>query len=380
MSYSSTDMNTDSQTSTSSPSSSVTDGSGGGLITKTTVYLASSDMNTDGNTAVGASVTGLIEQADGSAMPGSAQIKDGGTVVAEAESSGQFTVAGPPAASVLNGANRSGSTQRDFVYDIDLDGINVVRTGIGTGLDLGKVRYGEVAGKVLDFEGAAVGGVGISASGSSATSDSDGSYSFNAPGGTQVTLGALGTTVDLTPSAGTTVTQDFQYAGLRVTVTAPNGEGVSGGLIEYPPGERGVSTNDEGTGQLVRVNPSQTATLTVLNGGVERQVTSNGQGQNKVVNITLGAGFSGSAVDAQTGDPVQRCDCRAVKPGSEAVGATKGDGTYAMGLPASGEITVVLAQSDTRYQASEVTLDLSNGETAVEDFALERAQNIGQSN
>jgi len=335
----------------------------------------SSGLNQDRKSS-GLGVEGLVEQSDGSSMPGVAVFKEDGRVISESASTGQFRVTAPPPSSVEAGENKTSSTTLDFVYDINLDGINVVRNDISTSTDIGKVIYGEINGTVTDFNGKPVEGIAISGSGASSTSDSNGRYEFNAPGGSNVTLSAIGTSFDVSVTGGSSTTQNIQHSGIKVDVRLPTGDTVNGAKVVSDVTTDSGKTNARGVEQLVRADINSSGTVSIFDGAIEKSITTSGQGQNLVVKLTLGVGAKGKTIDAKAGRPPVNVDVSLISD-DEYTAETKSNGTFAVGSVSAGSITLEIGSSDRRYKTKTITANLDDGEVITEDVELERELSAG---
>lgn len=351
------------------------DGDGGGLITKIFGYSSSSNSLYD--TGTGISVSGIVQKSDGTAMPGTAVVFEDGEARSGGNVSGQFRVSVPPQESALSGEDRTGSPKIDFVYDIDPDGISILREDIGSGLDIGKVVYGSIEGKVTDVVGDPVEeDPVVSETGEEALTGPNGNYSFNAPGGSEVSLAAAGTTGTVETLGGQSSTLDFQYSGLELTLQLPTGDGIPDADVTFQGSDENITTDQFGVALFKRAEVQFSGNLVVYGGDIVREVSSSTGGTIATVEIESGSGFKGSVRDSETGETIGGIDVR-VDGGDFGIQKVRPDGSFVSASQSAGVLTLSISREDRRYQRVDIEEQVQEGEVKDVEVEVERKENIG---
>lgn len=368
--YNSSGMHTDSDQSLSSPASGVTSGEGGDLITGATGYIADNRMKTDSTTRLGVHVFGAVQAADGSPLSGDAQIEIGGSAYATKSISGSFTVSGRPPDGVEQGEDFATNTY-DFRFRPAVTGLDVFTSDVSLSYDAGLIKYGAVAGTVTDYGGDPIEGEAVFGEGAGAKTDANGYYNIAAPGGTTVTLNAIGTSTEETPTGGSTLTVDFQTSRIEIDVVNPDLDPVVGTTVQI--GQETYETDQKGR---VVLDPAYIVVHDVLvSGETAFQVDVNQQGtlfQQRVGDANK-AGVSLVLIDKGTGEPIRALPGKFSTRSLRAKSAT--NGRLNLYTPDTGDLTLVLAE-DKRYKSKQYDLSLSEGQVASARVEMERQPQV----
>jgi hypothetical protein len=325
---------------------------------------------------LGVFATGLVLTADGAPMPGAARIEKDGKAVESVDTSGQFTATTTPQQGVVNGEN-AGSEEYDFRFDIDLEGIDLFKTGIYSGRDIGTIQYGDMEGKITDYNGDPIPNESVTGKGGGgASTDDEGFYTFRAPGGTDVTVSSLSGEVDKTrtvPGA-SALTVDWQFAGVTAKASLPDGTTVPNAPVEISSREGNARTDEGGENQYVAVPPETEVTVTYLD-TYEETVTTADEGQNVVAPMELGAGCKGTIV-SERGVKVENVDVYMDVEGVP-IAYSRDTGRFAIGVADPGNLYVVCSDEDRRYERADKELDLSQDDVVEVNFRLVDSTAVG---
>lgn len=348
-----------------------------GVSSATNGYSSPGSSQLSNEKPAGIFTEGSFQKANGEPMPGNAIIEVDGEKAASKSVSGTFIMSTNTVPNGVTAGPDDGLETIDFRFEPDIAALDFTQDNIGIITDVGSSQYGGVTGTVTDFNGDTVEGVSVTGSGAGTKTASDGTYSLEGPDGTAITLTSLGGhTKDVTLSGGTTTTVDWQYAGVQVSVKLPDGTVVVDGPVEVPASEEvKQQTGDDGQVQFLRVTPETETTVTVLE-NITREITTNAEGVNKVIQIASGVGITGRCTDAQTGDPAQGVDVKIVSSDDdETKSFVPSDGRFAVGAGFTGTIELRVADQDRRFTAFTTEFDVVSGDTESRDMALERSIN-----
>lgn len=356
--------------SVSQPDSGVESGSGGEFIDKT--YWSESGSNGFRTETLGINASGGALAADGSALSGKAQIIINDSVSSSKAVKGPFRISSPPPPGVESGTD-STSPEVDFKFIPSSSGISKLDTDVGLSYDAGTFQYGEVTGKVTDYEGSPISGAAVFGEGQGTSTNPKGKYSIAAPGGTTVNLESLNRTVTdtITPNGGQSVTVNFQFSRLVIKVVDPELNPMVGTPVKIN-GDN-YETNDDGIVTLDRAG-IKTHNV-VIDGDEEISPTIGSQGV--LVEEQFGDSLSGYRValsESETDLPIQ-----GTTVGFKDVGVssqTDNNGRASAIVDVEGEREVELGRSDRRYETKTVTVVVKNGEIKSEESALSRRSNV----
>jgi len=323
----------------------------------------------------GVTAKGKVLNADGSPLGGTASIESGGDTSESVETTGSFVVTAPAPDAVEAGSDLdSGSS--DFRFSPDIQGLDVFVESIGGLYEGGVIQYGKIEGTVTDYNGDEVANATVEGEGAGTSTNANGVYEFVAPGGTEVALTALegeaGKT--RTPSGGEVITVDWQYSGLTVKASLPDGTGVPNAPVEVDSSEGKKRTDDGGECQYVRIPPDTDVAVTYLE-SVEQVETSAGEGQNAIANLELGAGVKGF-VRSERGNFIEEVDINFDIEGAP-ISFTRGDGQFALGVLDPDSLTCICAANDRRYTRADETVNLTQGDVVRVDFQLADSRELG---
>jgi len=333
------------------------------------------NIDAPGEKLHGVNGTGVVLEADDSPMSGTVQLEVDGDVRQSQDVVGDFTLTGTAPDGAEQGADVPGRGF-DLRFDINIQGIDVLRQSIGNSIDIGTVKYGRIDGRVTNFNGEPVPNASLNAPGAGTSTDQQGYYEFNAPGGAKVTLSGLEGAVEKsrTPSAGGVLTVDWQFSGVLAKAQLPDGTSIPNAPIEVSSSEGKKRTDDGGEFQFVRVPPSDDVTITYLEAFSET-ITSSGEGDQYEAAFEFGAGCKGF-VQSERGNEIEAVDIIFDIEGVP-VTFTRNDGQFAIGVVDPGDLTLVCALNDRRYNRVDQYLSLSEGEVEERDFTLPDATNLG---
>lgn len=320
---------------------------------------------------MGVTARGTPLSAGGSPLSGEASIESGGEVITSTKVSDVFIISAPPPSGVEDGSDKQ-SEQFDFRFAPSTAGVDLFKENFGTSYDAGLFQYGEVSGTVTDYDGNPVAGAAVFGEGEGTTTNQSGKYSIAAPGGTSVDLTSLNKTetVTKTPSAGSTITVDFQFARIIVSVVDPELNPLPGTAVEI--GDESYETDDEGK---VVVERAGIEPLTVVIDD-EEEFTVEPTSQGQLVEEQYGDTFSGYRVtlrETVSGLPIQSTTVTFVNKGIAS--QTNGNGRASTLSDIDGEKEVRLGDGDRRYETKTVTVNVTKGEIKSEKTTLSRRSN-----
>lgn len=210
------------------------------------------------------------------------------------------------------------------------------------------------------------------------STDSEGKYEFIAPGGTDVTLKVLrgSTEVVATPSSGETVTEDYQYAGLEVSIKIPDGTGVPGLKVNPDASESIKRTDSNGKAEFYRIIGTDTIDINVEDGKFELSISGPKTGDKAFASETIGFGVKGNVYDSGGGN-VSGVDI-STDLDNPIRSVVNTDGSFVIGDSGDGKIDVIVATQDKRFIESKEEVEVEKGDviTGVE-LKLERDVPIG---
>jgi hypothetical protein len=333
------------------------------------------DTSFDSNeTFQGVTASGTALDADGTPLPGTAAIELNGESMAETAATGLFTVTMSPPVGVVYGVDTP-LDEYDFRFSPEKTGLDVFTSNIGVFHDAGTFRYGELAGTITDYNGDPLGSETVYGEGAATKTDDDGAYSFPAPGGTSVTLKALGTETTKTPAEGETITLDFQASRVVVEVVTPDLDPVAGTPVQV--GDTDHTTDDEGR---VVVDPAYLVEYEILVSDrylLRVDVTSEGNlYEERVGDGDDKAGLNARLVDAATGEPIR--DLPAEFLATETLGVSNENGRLRLFTDEpDAEDAVEIGVADNRYRTTRYSgFDLAAGETVEGRVEIERQTQI----
>jgi hypothetical protein len=333
------------------------------------------DTAFDGNeTFQGVTASGTALDADGTPLPGTAAIELNGEVMSETAATGLFTVTMSPPAGVVYGVDTP-LDEYDFRFRPEKAGLDLFTQNIGVSYDAGPFRYGALAGTITDYQGDPLGSETVYGEGAATKTDNAGAYSLAAPGGTSVTLKALGTETTKTPSEGETITLDFQASRVVVEVVTPDLDPVAGTPVQV--GDTDHTTDDEGR---VVVDPAYLVEYEILVSDrylLKVDVTSEGNlYEERVGDGDDKAGLNARLVDAATGEPIRDLPAEFLETETLGVSNEKGRLRLFTDEP-DAEDAVEIGVADNRYRTTRYSgFDLNVGETVEGRVEIERQTQI----
>lgn len=337
-------------------------------------YLDTTGFQTgfpNGEHFMGVNAMGQAFAADGKPLSGEATLETDEVAYGGA-ASGLFVISAPPAAGVTTGADVTSSDQYDFRFSPSVAGVDYYQENVGASFDAGTFQYGEVAGTVTDYDGNVVEGAVIAGEGAATKTGPDGAYQIVAPGGTQVTLYGVGHEKTKTPSAGQTITVDWQYARLIVEVVTPDLEPVAGVPVQI--GQESYTTNDDG--QVVIENALVTTYDVVVSDTYSDQAAIQQEGDRYVLRFgdSGRGGVDLRVVDAATGDPIR--DLPGILGGTENRAKSNRAGRLRIVTDALDDGELLVGAGDPRYEAASFDVTVSEGETVAGRLELEPKQQV----
>lgn len=317
------------------------------------------------------SAEGTILDTDGTDLDGYVSlITPGGEVATSKAVSGPFLVAlGPPIGS-RSGSDITFDGNYKVVFEPNLDGISASSDLTGNTVDFGTVQYSRVAGKVTDSEGNSVNNVAISASGGKTLSDNRGRYTLLGPGGTVATFTSLnGYTKDVELVAGEYNVVDWQYAGVYLTISLPGGINAVGVPVELSHNGELRYTDEDGEVKFTEVPPGLDGEYKIFD-EIVKGLTSGTEGFVDGVNETVGAGVRGIVSNANSGKRVAGVSVEIEADGKYAAETGEG-GKYATGSDEFGNVDLVVARGDDRYQTYIEEIAVDDGLLVDRDIELD---------
>lgn len=238
------------------------------------------------------------------------------------------------------------------------------------------IQYSGVEGTVTDSDGAVVENETIIGNTDSATTDSDGFYSFLAPEGVNTDIAGLERTKikSFTAPNNANAVVDWQFAGITIRVQTPDYQPIPGAPVEidgdqYETDEKGevvYPTAGLDTSYSVRVFENDAYTDTVLAPAIEGDVTVIRVGPTE---SDFGSGGSSPAsvaltvYDKATGKKVRNVGV--YEENNDITASTRGDGETSLVLPdlPDDEADIVVAEDNPRYRAESITVPAVAGDT-----------------
>ena len=320
----------------------------------------SMDVPFDQNEEVhGVSATGFASDGDGLPLSGTVTIEAAGVVFAEESAAGQFIINAEPPVGIVLGTDVE-NDEYDFRFSPANDGLDFYEQGIGLQPSEFEIAYGNIQGTVTNYAGEPVSNVAVSGAGTATQTDENGFYRLVAPGGTDVGLAALSRVKQVQPAAGSSLTVDWQYARLRISVVTPDLDPVVGANVQV--GQDTYQTN--GDGQVV-VDPAEITKYEILiSDTVYREADIQQEGdlyELRAGNEQDKAGVKIRLVDSKTGDPVRDLPAVFTEQGVRA--RSDSDGVLSLFTDDPEMLSLTLAPDDRRYVTTEYELDLTDGNT-----------------
>ena len=321
---------------------------------------------------------GVFADSDGEPMSGTAHLREGETDLASVDGFGSVIVSAGAPDGVASGEDK-GSPTIDFVFEPSTGALNYVEESVvGDGNSVYQVQYGGIEGTITDYNGDQVTNDTIKAPGSYTSTDSNGKYEFSAPGGTGVTLEVLRGTAEVTaiPSGGETVTEDYQYAGLEVSIQIPDGTGLPGIKVAPDAAKKVKQTGKDGKATFVQVADNDGIEIEMADGKFTLEVAFPGLGSLATATETVGFGLEGEVYDEQ-GNATGGVDVM-TDIDNPLVSEARPDGSFTVGDVETGEISLIIGSEDNRYIQSEERVDVEDGDviTGIK-LTLERDVPIG---
>lgn len=315
----------------------------------------------DGEAFHGVSAVGTPLDRDGTPLSGTASLEQDGETAVSASVSSLFVLSAAPPPSAIRGDNSTGTPTYTFRFTPSKPGIDYTKDGITTKADLGTFQYGSVAGTVTDYAGEPIEGDAVFGDGAGDKTDKNGRYEIAAPGGTQITLYAVGTSTQETPNPGEETTVNFQYARLVVDVVTPALDPVEGTKVQI--GKETHTTDENGR---VVLDPAPVTTYQVLVSDYiffEADIQQQGElFERRIGDDDDKAGVKLRLVDSRTGDVVRSLPGEFEDKGLRSKSGR--DGQLALFTDEAGDVALTLGGSDNRYKTKEYTLGLTAGDTA----------------
>lgn len=330
----------------------------------------------DNEAFAGLASTGSPIQADGKPMPGSAYIQNTAddTVLASQDVAGDFLIYAPPPAGVQSGSDSQLGTYK-FRFRPDRIALDYTAEDIGRLHHAGSIQYGQIDGTVTDYNGDPLPGEVVYGEGNATKTNSSGYYRVDAPGGTSVDLAAIGKTETLTPSAGQTITTDWQTSRIELEVVTPDLDPVAGTTVQI--GDETFKTDENG---VVNYDPARIVKHEILVSQevkISIDVTAEGElYEERVGGEDDRAGVSLKIVDAESNLPVRNVPI--AFPGRDLVAHSGRDGTASIFTDDAEAETLEIAGSDRRYRTQEYDLSLSGGDTVTGRVEVEPVPQVSQ--
>jgi len=323
----------------------------------------------------GTTISANFFDASANPLSGSYVIDSSTGVLESGNTTGQLSVAARPPLPVKEGSDLDVTTSFSLEYEPDAKGIGYSEDFGIEGLST-SVQYGEVDIEVKDVDGNKLSGESIIVEDEDTIiKTSDGVTALSAPGGQYNLTGlknSVTKSVDI-PSGGS-ISEQFQYGGVILSVTLPNGEGL-GGLLVTGEGTLPVkNTDDTGSVRYTRVPPGVTVGFTISN-SIEESIQLGDEGIEGSLNVTLGWGVSGSVYDVD-GKPIRNVPVESDVENTVS-GTTDSSGRFSLGGLSPGTVEVILAVEDNRYQATRATVEVEDGDIVALTEQLEEKEQIG---
>lgn len=331
----------------------------------------------------GNTVTANILNADSRPQPGTSRFSLGGETVYQETVEGAFRSTGIPNLGVMLGESIPGDNY-NWEFAPSIDGLSITESSIGPGSDIGVIKYGSVRGKIETYDGEPVSGMSVTGKGAAAVTGSKGSYEFQGPGGTSVTLKTLSDTysfgVDI--SKGEVTEKNITLSKLIIEVLDTELQPVDNSPVKI----NGRTRYTDSDGRIVDRAPELKDYDIIAQGkfGVENFTIDR---LDRLYKIQIAPGITPSGgepigaasssailnvVDSQTGSPVTDVD--AVIDGEDVVSLSDTNGKVVLLSSQSGsEAEVVISGDDDRYEKESVTMQIPNNGINRKEVELERA-------
>jgi hypothetical protein len=326
----------------------------------------------EGEMVSGTSASGLALNPDGSPISGTAILEVGGVVIEEKDVVGDFFLTSIPSPGVTLGTSKDVVQSYDFRFVPSFTALDYFVDDIPSEYDAGSIKYGAIEGIIRDYEGNPVEGAVVTGQGNAASSNSDGRYSFKAPGGTEVTLNAVGTSVTRTPSAGSTLLEDFQFSRLEVEVVTPTLDPVKGMKVKI--GSETHRTDENGRVVLEQAPVSEYEILISDYLLINTEIQDQGVLLQERVGSDDKAGVKVELVDSETGEIIKNLPATFTNKGLRAI--SNKDGKLSIFTDDAGEVKLSIGQSDRRYKENEYGLDLDIGDTVKDSIEMDRKKQV----
>jgi len=343
-------------------------------VIESTTTFSQSDEDT-----LGVIINADFRDVDSTPISGTASLVSGGSVINSASSSGFISLTSDLPPGVESGEDVTGSTGSgiEVRFAPSSDGLTYSEVVSGA-TDVGQIKYGEITGQVTDANGDPVSGERVEFGQNSFFTDSNGGYTVKGPGGQESVVNALRGSADISISfsGGSSTTQDFQYGGLSINVSLPDGDGIEGVVVEADSTLGKKTTDSNGD---VEFSESQVGgSVAVAIGDII--VSAGGPSQGQVTNVSkqVGFGVKGNIQDSE-GASISAVEVKtdAENPISSSVGRT---GEFKIGADDSGTVAVIIGDDDRRYQRTEFEVDVQQGDIVDNVVVeLEEKENIGTS-
>jgi hypothetical protein len=309
---------------------------------------------------IGWRTEGEVLDADGDALAGTVELRDGeGDVIDSASVEGSFVAAHGPPDGVEGGTDADPLGDLGVRFLPDIDGIELVQDWTAPFEDLGDIQYGDVTGTITDVEGTPVLDELVTAAGANTLTDQNGEYALVGPGGTTFEMTSLRGefTKEVTLTAGETDVFDWTFAGVQVTVTIPGGKVARGVKVKLDVTGEALLTNPAGRVFFTQVPPETADAIVTIADELEEPVNVGGEASVRSIQRNLGIGVSGTVNERATGESIDDIDCRILGE-AEFTGRSSRDGSYALGSTDTGELEVIFARADRRYQETVFEIDV----------------------
>ena len=330
----------------------------------------------------GINVTMLPLSPEGKPLSGTAKITAGATELLSKNTTGGFILSGPPLPGVLIG-NSVERSLISFTFQPSVPAISV-QEDFGGRANLGTVKYAKLDGTVTDYTGNPVSNIAVSGPGSADVTDSSGRYELLAPGGTSVTMSALGGTYEftLTPGAGETLTQDIQYPQLTIRVLDADYNPVENAPVKID--GQTYETNASGEVNIpdavlksydVKVMEFFEGTVDVPEAAKEFKFSvAPGQSLGDTTTGGIG-GIKIKAVDARSGRPISDISVEEVNTGSTSASNAKGVAKV-LTSEVGNDVDIRVGTDDDRYRPAAVEGTLPDGSMLEVELEIEEQTQV----
>ena len=328
---------------------------------------------------------GYLRGGGGSILSGTMEILRGGEILSSKSVEDRYNITTSPPDGVELGED-SVSTGEPVLRFTPESGFSLEETGLTTGFTIVNVEYGTISGTVTDYNGDPVVServiLQLQSTGESVKVFTGplGDYSISGPGGEAVNLSVPGANIQTSTNLQSlsTETLNAQYSGLELTLELPNGSKSSNSPVILD--TTGVSGQTDGNGKITFTKvPVLTNVSITIYDEINKSINSGGQGVLTEDTITFGVGFQGFIRETD-GAEIRNVNVRVVKGEDEYRSKSSSEGEYALGSPEVGEVSLVVARDDRRYQTKRVREVVESGDVILRDVELQERQNIGNSN